>query len=357
MRILSADLLGMYVHLNRQVSAGNKWAVYNRLPVFTDPECITCFSYYGQAIRHVQHSKSLSVLPGMLKLAPLFQAVTAMLLQKNTPYFIDTNYYLPLPNYKAMNTKNLEYLQDSLKYLGFDTKLNSDLEKNIKKQKPDFQLEITLPHFKDQADYKLHFRKSDQSDMYFLNRMDASLKTGNPEKDKSQTFYLGNGSGVSAKEAYNMLHGRSVEKELVNKDGEKYKAWLQLDFDNKDERNNHKVKQYHQGYGFDLEKTLSRYAIKEMNEPEKKEALIKSLQKGNQQQVTAMVNGKESRHFIEASPQFKTINVFNEKMSTVKRETIGKEVSQAAEKKQGQKNDLPGDDPEKKQSRKSHVSI
>ncbi|EOR96257.1 hypothetical protein ADIARSV_0492 [Arcticibacter svalbardensis MN12-7] len=357
MRILSVDLLDMYVHLNRQISRGNKWAVYNQLPVFTLPREIMCFPYYGQAHRYIQQNQRLSVSLRMLKLAPLFHTVTAVLLQKNTPPFIDTHHYLPLPNHQVMNTKNLDYLQDSLKYLGFDTKLNADLEKNIKKQQPAFQLDISLPHFKDQADYKLHFRKSDQSDMYFLNKMDASLKTGNPDKDKSQTFYLGGGNGVSAKEAYNMLHGRSVEKELVNKDGDKYKAWLQLDFDNKDDRNNHKVKQFHQGYGFDLEKTLSRYAIKELSDPEKKETLMKSLQRGNQQQITATVNGKESRHFIEASPQFKTINVFNEKMSVVKRETIGKEVSQEAEKKQGQKNDISGDDPEKKQGKKSKVSL
>ena len=48
-----------------------------------------------------------------------------------------------------------------------------------------------------------------------------------------QTFYLNKGKGVTAKEAYNLLEGRAVHKELTTKAGEPYKAWIQLDFENK----------------------------------------------------------------------------------------------------------------------------
>ena len=88
----------------------------------------------------------------------------------------------------------------------------------------------------------LQFRKSDSSDMYFLNSYHASLERSNGEK-VDQTFYLNKGKGITAKEAYNLLEGRAVFKELANKAGYPYKAWLRLDFESKDKNNNHEMKQ------------------------------------------------------------------------------------------------------------------
>jgi len=39
-----------------------------------------------------------------------------------------------------------------------------------------------------------------------------------------------------------------------------------------------------------------------------------SLKKGNVQSVTFQVDGKEQKHFIEANPQFKTVNVYDSDM-------------------------------------------
>ncbi|MGB4400562.1 MAG: hypothetical protein WBJ10_14410, partial [Daejeonella sp.] len=133
------------------------------------------------------------------------------------------------------------------------------LEKNIRDEKNEFQLKIEIPHFNNKMDYTLHFKKSDSKDMYFFNRYDASLQNGKPEMDKNQCFYINKGNGVTAKEAFNLLEGRSVHKELVNKDGEKYNAWLKLDFENFDERGNSKLKQFTDKYGYDLEKNLASY--------------------------------------------------------------------------------------------------
>ena len=104
-----------------------------------------------------------------------------------------------------MNTKNLEFLKDSLKYLGFGEKLNADLENQIKQQPLEFKLgligEFDKDSVKKNIEYTLDFKKSDQSDMYFLNKYQATLKNENPELDKTQTFYITKNSGVTAKEA------------------------------------------------------------------------------------------------------------------------------------------------------------
>lgn len=214
-----------------------------------------------------------------------------------------------------MNEKNLDYLKTRLMYLGFGDKLNKDLEENIKKQPEQFQLrligEFNKGDQKDHVDYKLDFRKSDQTDMYFLNRYHATLKNDDPAKEKTQTFYINNGSGITAKEAYNLLDGRSVNKDLINSEEKPYNAWLQLDFNEKDKNENYKVRQFHSGYGYDLEKAIEKHPIKEMNDPTLRLRLIESLEKGNLHQVTMDKGGKEEKMFIEASPQYKNVNLYN----------------------------------------------
>jgi ribosome-binding factor A len=263
-----------------------------------------------------------------------------------------------------MNTQNLEYLQTNLKYFGFGDKLNEALEKNIKEKKAEFQLKVEIPHFNNKMDYTLHFKKSSETDMYFFNRYDAALQNGKPELDKVQAFYVNKGHGITAKEAFNLLEGRSVFKELINKDGEKYNAWLKLDFGSTDQHGNYKVKQFSEQYGYNLEKTLANFPIKELGDPEQKKQLISSLEKGNVQQVTVNQDGKEAKYYIEAVPQFKNINVYNQKMHTVRRQNIQDfkinetpklKPDQKTAKKQDQKKDEDGQ-PKQKQSRKRKLS-
>src|SRR5882672_1660535 len=119
-------------------------------------------------------------------------------------------------NKNLMNEKNFDYLKDNIKYMGFGEKQNDVLEEHLKQGKESFQLKFNTEINKKQFEALLQFRKSDKSDMYFFNNYHASLERSNGEKMK-QTFYLNNGKGVTAKEAYNLLEGRAVFKELSNK--------------------------------------------------------------------------------------------------------------------------------------------
>src|SRR5260221_7732105 len=196
-----------------------------------------------------------------------------------------------------MNRKNFEFLRDGLKYMGFGEKLNTDLETKIKAQPADFQLTLQGEFKKDGAvdkvDYRLDFKKSDQTDMYFFNRYKATLKHDDPTQEKSQTFYITKNSGITAKEAFNLLSGRSVNKDLMNKEKQPFNAWLQLDFSQKDQNGNFKVKQFHSGYGYDLDAVVKKYPIKELASDEDMVKLMKSLEKGNLHPVTFMKEGKE----------------------------------------------------------------
>lgn len=248
-----------------------------------------------------------------------------------------------------MNTQNLEFLKDGLKYMGFGDKLHADLEANITKQPADFQLSLQGEFKKDgvvtdKVDYKLDFKKSDQTDMYFFNRYKATLKNDDPALEKTQTFYVTKNAGITAKEAYNLLSGRSVNKDLTNKEGQPFNAWLQLDFSQKDEKNdNYKVKQFHSGYGYDLEGVVKKYPIKELSNDEEKVKLLKSLEKGNLQPVTFLKEGKEEKMHVAANPQFKTLDLYDSKMQKQfqgieKKEQ--KEPEKQQEKKETQKQEV-----------------
>ncbi len=209
-----------------------------------------------------------------------------------------------------MNEKNLKYLKDNLKYMGFGEKLNADLEKGMMEGKPEFQLQLNEKMFQGNMDLKLHFKQSPSSDMYFFNSYEARLTKDNGH-DMSQSFYLNNGKGVTYKEAYNLLDGRSVLKDLTNKEGEKYSAWIKLDFSKNATNNHFETRQFHaEKYGFNLASELDKLDLVKLPE-EKEKQLMQSLQKGNRQAVNFIKDGKETPMFIEANPQFKSINVYD----------------------------------------------
>ncbi len=209
-----------------------------------------------------------------------------------------------------MNEKNVSYLKDNLKYAGFGDKLNADLEKNINEGSPEFQLKVNEKMYKGNVEATLNFKKSPSSDMYFFNSYVAHYTNENGI-DRSRKFNLNNGKGVTLKEAYNLLDGRSVLKDLTNREGEKYQAWMKIDFSSGDSKNHFEMRQFHaQKYGFSLAAELGKLNVVKMSE-ERQKQLMQSLQKGNLQAVNFLMDGKETPMYIEANPQFKSINVFD----------------------------------------------
>lgn len=211
-----------------------------------------------------------------------------------------------------MKKDNLSFLQENLRYLGFGETLpfNDELVGEFEKDNREFQLS-TEAHFDEwsKLEATLYFRKAGQHDMYFLIKYTAGLSYSEyPDFNRMQTFYIFKGAGVTLKEAFNLLQGRAVNKDLTSDDGEKYNAWIQLDFSAKTSANNYKTRQFRQTYGYDLEKVLHNYPIRELQDEELKGSLLRSLKKGNVHPVTlAKVNNKIEQVYIEANPQFKTI--------------------------------------------------
>jgi hypothetical protein len=242
-----------------------------------------------------------------------------------------------------MNQKNFEYLRDQVKYTGFGEGLETQLKENMQKQAPEFSLKHQGSFGKDETTSVLNFKKSPTSDMYFFNNYQISLKKDEHSEKLNQSFYIEKNNNITLKEAFNLMHGRAVNKDLTNKEGQLYNAWVQLDFKNTDNNGNYKLKQFHEKYGFELEKALSKLPIKELGSEQDKIRLIESLQKGNRQSVTFSENGTQQRRYIEANPQFKSITVYDENAKRIRQDLTKENThsqSQSHQKKQEVKPDI-----------------
>jgi len=246
-----------------------------------------------------------------------------------------------------MNTENLSYLQKQLLNLGFGEGMNQELEKKIESKVPEFKLNSTNEYNKQNVDYQLYFKAGE--DMYFFNKYDAKLN------DMQQTFYINKGSGITAKEAFNLLEGRAVHKELENKEGEKYKAWVVLDKENKTENGNHKLQTFSEGWNYKPERAIAKMDIVGIDEPGARDKLMKSLEKGNRHQVTALKDGKEVKLFIEANPAEHRVNLTNYKGEAQQLEHYKKPEAKKEQKES--QTQAPDDGAKKKQGRGRKMTV
>ncbi|MFT4154801.1 hypothetical protein, partial [Parafilimonas sp.] len=317
------------------------WIAYNTIPYFLDKGDMYFFTRYDEACEFSQnniseydnykviHADSLSGLLQQISYGEIEQFVNSKKLS-------------------IMNENNYDYLSNQLKYTGFGEGLQEQLKEKMQQQEPQFTLTVQKEFGKDQTTAMLQFRKSEESDMYFFNRYNVALKNDQHSDAIKQTFYINPKSdSITLKEPYNLLNGRSVHKELTTKEGEKYKAWLQLDFKESDANGNFKIKSYHENYGYDLQAVLQKHPIKELSDPDSKSRLIESLERGNRQSVTLTIQGKEQKVFVEAVLQFKSLNFYEASGQRIRSDKLYENNSQEqSAKKENKQSMKPGGDDE-----------
>lgn len=130
------------------------------------------------------------------------------------------------------------------------------------------------------------------------------------EKETSQMFDIDTVGPISIIQAFNLLEGRSVLSKRPFGFSSAGSAWIRIDFDRKNELGYYKYKQARSNENYDLESVLSRYPIREMKGDETKMELLNSLRQGNLQPVMFDKATKSERMFIEANPEFMTINIY-----------------------------------------------
>jgi hypothetical protein len=321
----------LFAFIYKAITTRNYWIVFPNQAYFLQKDDLHCFSS-REAARAFETSIKENNQPIKIIYAPsvlsAYQQIEGLHQQQSKELLI-------AKNLSTMNEQNFEYLKDNLKYLGFGESLAVPLREQMAKGATDFQLTFETEINKKAFAAVLNFRKSDNTDMYFVNSYHATLQRSNGDIF-DQAFYLNKGKGVTAKEAYNLLEGRAVYKELENKEGQKYHAWIQLDFSKRDKSNNHEVKQFHDAYGYDLKASLQKFNMRDIKEPDLADILIQSLKKGNLHAVAMEKEGGAVRMFVEANPQYKSVNLYDEGFHRIPKEELQKYQSQNPEKAKDQ---------------------
>lgn len=229
-----------------------------------------------------------------------------------------------------MNEKNLEYLKNFLEKHGWDKEVAARVEKSIKAKETEFSVPAIVNKEKETVAYNLHFKKSGVSDMYFFNKFDATLKKVDEAQERTQSYRIFNGNNFNVQESFNLAAGRAIQKEMFTANGDRYEVFMKTDFSQKDDYQNYKMDYFNQKHGYDVEKALEKFPIKELANPELKWEITNALKAGEQVPVTMDIQGKEVNMLISMNPRFRTLNVSDEKGVAVKREQFQKkDLSQA----------------------------
>lgn len=219
---------------------------------------------------------------------------------------------------KQQDFDQVKYFKDQMKYLGFgeDEKLHKDLEKGINSKKQEFEIKTssdkTLPENK--VDFTLKFNKSESGGV-FLNSYNAKL-TNDKSEEISHNFPVSRDSTFTAKEAVNLLEGRSVKIEFLNPKSQQVEpAFVQFNFNKpKTEKGSYYFQNFYKNYGVDAAKIVDKSNLV-FDKPEWKESAIKSLEKGN----VLKVKFKENDQVIEGKavldPQNRNLKLYDNDMN------------------------------------------
>lgn len=214
-----------------------------------------------------------------------------------------------------MTSIQILQLKDLLTSLGIniDSDVADEIKNHIFNEQPSFCMDTdTLLGEAVRLGIRLTFAKSEEPQDYILLNYRVTYHIPNdPANDRSQTFDMTGGVPINLNEAFNLLQGRAVFKEISPATDEKYFAWVQLDFQKKDSGGNYRIMKFRSYLGYDLAPILNRYPILELNDPEQKKAIIRGLKCGDRKIVTFLKpSGKTQEKFIEFNPMNKSINIY-----------------------------------------------
>lgn len=159
-----------------------------------------------------------------------------------------------------MNKENFDMLKGVLQSPDFanDPDLLLQLEDELSQDQFSFQLS-TKSSFDDLTfiEARLHFYRPNRNTHLRLEKYGCQLTYfSDPSKSRFNTFLVHNGEGITFREAFNLLQGRSIYKPLTTTIDKQHSVWLQLDFDKRDTLDNYVFREFRVGNSYPLEKVL-----------------------------------------------------------------------------------------------------
>lgn len=214
----------------------------------------------------------------------------------------------------------VDYLQNQLKYLGFGEgeKLHKDLKAGIDSVENQFELKTSSDKASlgNEVDFTLKFNKTESGGV-FLNSYKAVLNNDKGE-EISQNFKVNRENTFTAKEAVNLLEGRSVKIEFTNPKTEQLEpAFVKLNFaEPKSENGNYNFQNFYKNYGVDTDQIVEKSNLI-FDKPEYRESTIKSLEKGNVVKVKFEIDDNVVEGKAVLNPQYKNLSIYDNEMNRI----------------------------------------
>ncbi|TRX30275.1 hypothetical protein FNW52_20350, partial [Flavobacterium sp. ZT3R18] len=199
--------------------------------------------------------------------------------------------------------QNSQSLHDLVQRIGFRD-LSARIDQQISQGQDQFSIPVSYYiNEKERLDHQLTFVKDQAGHYQFEGYKTALQNESKPEETRQHYFKMQEDYSIDTTQAYNLLAGRAIQKEG---------SWIQLDLNDKDSNGNYLIKEFHSGYGYDLEKAVQQLPLKELSNKTEADKLQDALKQGSRQSVILIKNGNEHRFYIEANPQFKLVNIYDE---------------------------------------------
>jgi hypothetical protein len=222
-------------------------------------------------------------------------------------------FYLTAPRrsgkLKSRINGNLTELKANVRKIGFKG-LDRMIDREVALGKNTFHLPVSY-YVTDtiRMDYQIHVIK-EGNEKFLVKDYTASLyDERKPSELRKQTFVDEDGHWVNAKQAQKLLEGKAIALEEAGLMGSSVTVWKQLDFTDKDNNGNFRIKEFPPAYGFDLLQQLERLPFTE----EIKDQITKALKMGEEEKVTVQLEGKSVDLFISADPQKRALYLKNQR--------------------------------------------
>jgi hypothetical protein len=212
---------------------------------------------------------------------------------------------------KAEERSN-HFLQDQLKKTGFQDVFGS-VEHSLREGKNKFTLPAS--HYvneSEKVDYELNFVKNKEEGCQFEGYKATLYNELKPNESYQHYFKINMLNGFDKKQAYNLLSGRAVKKE---------ESWVKFDLNDKDSSGNYRLKEFHSEFGYDLQKVIGGLPLKELSSNTETVKLLDALKDGSREPVIFLLNEIECKYYLDANPQFKSINIYDENLKKI---TLGR---------------------------------
>lgn len=206
---------------------------------------------------------------------------------------------------------NRDELLDSVAKLGFPG-IGPMLEQQLKFGRPSFNLPVS--YFMNDSEilfYNLNFTR--QADgRYTFDNYRAKLRTKQSDVlVREQNFPVSEGHTFSARQAYNLVAGRSVQVEYLGTDNQWHKGWQQLDFNDKDATGNYPLRMFRSEETFDFRKTIAELNISELHQAEGINKVYQGLADGNLEKVTLIQDGQEKKAYLQIEPAGRSYSLYD----------------------------------------------